>query len=119
MDLPWNEDKLLEIPSNNQVALNVLNCVVPVDTRVVLCWMLTNDIKTKNVFVKNRLKDILEEIDKLRERGIYMKFKYVNTKDNPADLITRGMSLDEFETHFLFWLYGPSWLVCEALQWPV
>ena len=28
VDLPWNEDKLVEVPSNHQVALNVLNRVV-------------------------------------------------------------------------------------------
>ena len=47
-----------------------------------------------------------------------MKFNYVNTKDNPTDLIARGVSLDKFKAQFLFWLYGPSWLVGEALQWP-
>ena len=28
MDLPWNEDKLLEVLSNHQVALNVLDHIV-------------------------------------------------------------------------------------------
>ena len=31
MDVPWNEDKLLEVPSNHQVALNVLDHVIAVD----------------------------------------------------------------------------------------
>ena len=38
--------------------------VVTVDAHVVLSWMLTNDIKTKNVFIKNKLKDIHKEIAK-------------------------------------------------------
>ena len=46
-----------------------------------------------------------------------MKFNYVNTNDNPADLIARDVSLDKFKAQFLFWLHGPSWLVGEALQW--
>ena len=28
VDLPWNEDKLLEVPSNHQEALNILDHVV-------------------------------------------------------------------------------------------
>ena len=28
VDLPWNEDKLVQVPSNHRVALNVLNHVV-------------------------------------------------------------------------------------------
>ena len=50
--------------------------------------------------------------------NIHVKFNYVNTDDNPADLITRGVSLDKFKAQFLFWLHGPSWLVGEVLQWP-
>ena len=47
-----------------------------------------------------------------------MRNSIVNTNDNPADLITRGVSLNKFKAQFLFWLHGPSWLVSEALQWP-
>ena len=54
----------------------------------------------------------------MNEGGILVKFNYVNTNDNPADLITRGMSLDKFKAQFLFWLLVPSWLSGEALQWP-
>ena len=68
---------------------------------------MTNNIKTKNVFIKNRLKDIHKEIA-----------KYVYTNDNPADWITRSESLDKFKAQLLFWLQGPFWLVGEALQWP-
>ena len=38
-----------------------------------------------------------------------MKFNSMNTNDNPADLITRGVSLDKFKAQFLFLL--PGWLV--------
>ena len=59
--------------------------------------------------------DIHKEITKLN-KSIHVKFNYVNTNDNPADLITRGVSLDKFKAQFLFWLHGPSWLVGDALQ---
>ena len=39
--------------------------------------------------------DIHKEITKLN-KSIHVKFNYVNTNDNPADLITRGVSLDKF-----------------------
>ena len=41
---------------------------------------------------------------------------YVNTYDNPADLIKRGVSLNKFRVQFLFSLHDPSWLIGEALQ---
>ena len=75
VDLPLNEDMLFEVLSKDQMALNVLDGVVAGDAQVVLSWLLTNDIKTKNVFVKNRLEDIHEGIAKMRGRGIHVKFK--------------------------------------------
>lgn len=97
---------------------SISDIVVAVDAQVALSWLLTNDIKTKNVFVGNRLKDIHAGIAKLRNGGVHVSFKYVNTNDNPADLITRGVSIDKFETQLLFWIHGPSWLEGEAIQWP-
>ena len=40
-----------------------------------------------------------------------MEFNYVNTNDNPTDLITRVVSLDKFKAQFLFVLHGPTRLV--------
>ena len=45
-------------------------------------------------------------------------FKYVNTSDNPVDLITRGITLDKFRSELQFWLTGPEWLIGENINWP-
>ena len=39
--------------------------VISVDAQVVLSWLLSDDIKTKNQFVKNKLKDIHQMIRKV------------------------------------------------------
>ena len=62
------------------------------------------------------LKDIHKEVAKLSKGGIHVKFNSMNTNDNPADLITRGVSLNKSKTQFLFWRHGPSLLVDETLQ---
>ena len=67
----------------------ISDIVVADDTQVALSWLLTNDIKTENVFIKNRIENIHKKIAKLSKGGIYVKFNYVNKNDNPVDLITR------------------------------
>ena len=42
------------------------------------------------------LKDIHKEIANISKGGIHVKFDSVNTNDNSADLITRGVSLEKF-----------------------
>ena len=54
------------------------------------------------------LGDIHKEIARLSKGGIHVNFYYVNTNDNPADLITRGESLDKFKAQYLFWLQDLS-----------
>ena len=46
-------------------------------------------------------------------------FKYVPTDQNPADLLTRGLSLNKFKDLFQFWTYGPEWLKTADSDWPV
>ena len=69
------------------------------DSQVAIAWA-HNPTKTKDVFVANRANEIhLSNFD----------IKYVESKENPADLITRGNNLSQAKYRNL-WLYGPSWL---------
>jgi len=43
-------------------------------------------------------------------------FKFVPTKDNPADIATRGLSPSELSS-FIWWT-GPKWLQQHKSQWP-
>ena len=95
---------------------------IAVDAQVVLSWLLSeniDDVKTKNLFVRNRLKDISVMLKELGEKyGIPMNFQYINTQQNPADLITRGLTMEKFRENFNFWIAGPEWLSKSPVVWP-
>ena len=93
--------------------------VISVDAQVVLSWLLSDNIKTKNQFVKNRLKDIRQMIRKLKEeKSLSVKFRYVHTDQNPADLLTRGITLEKFQQNLRLWSLGPEWLSKSPKEWP-
>ena len=67
--------------------------------RVFFPWLQPLDLLFKfrcNHFVLQN--DVYKEIAKLCKGGIHVRISYVNTNGNPADLISRGESLDKFET---------------------
>ena len=51
--------------------------------------------------------------------GIPLHLKYVPTYCNPADVLTRGLSLEIFKSKLEFWLKGPEWLNSVNVKWPV
>ena len=94
--------------------------VIAVDAQVVLSWLMSQQIKTKNQFAKNRLKDISMMTQELKVKyNLDIVFKYVPTDQNPADLLTRGLSLNKFKDPLQFWTYGPEWLKTADSDWPV
>ncbi|XP_053402321.1 uncharacterized protein LOC128557840 [Mercenaria mercenaria] len=78
------------------------------DSQIVLYWLQTS--KTLQRFVRNRV----TEIHELTENR---KWRYCPTKDNPADLLTRGISTSHFKISNL-WFQGPKWLTTPD-SWPV
>ena len=56
-----------------------------------------------------------ELIDKY---NIPIHLKYVPTDQNPADLLTRGLSLESLKKNFEFWVRGPKWLSQSTIVWP-
>ena len=93
---------------------------VACDSQVVLQWILSDPNKCKKkVFVSNRLKDIKGyENEILNNYNIHINYKYVPTDSNPADLLTRGLSLDSFKQQLNFWLHGPDFINSEKVKWP-
>lgn len=91
-----------------------------VDAQIVLSWILSKDfMKNKSVFVKNRLQDIHMMSEKItKDYGISPTFNYVNTNENPSDLVTRGISIKEFKNNLDLWLHGPTWLGLPSNCWP-
>ncbi|XP_060578231.1 uncharacterized protein LOC132735303 [Ruditapes philippinarum] len=70
------------------------------DSQIVLFWLQTP--KTLSQFVRNRV----IEIHALSENR---KWNYCPTKENPADLLTRGISVTHFKNSNL-WFHGPTLL---------
>ncbi|XP_055308596.1 uncharacterized protein LOC129572616 [Sitodiplosis mosellana] len=60
-------------------------------------------------------KEAIAEIQELT-KGI--QWKHVRTKDNPADLASRGLIATNIVNN-AFWFNGPEWLVKEKDEWPV
>ena len=100
---------------------NINNVTVAVDSQVALQWVLSELGKCKkNVFVNNRLKDIKSYEKQIFDAyNIRINFKYVPTNCNPADLLTRGLTLDKFKQNLNFWLHGPNFINQENVQWPI
>ena len=80
------------------------------DSQITLHWIY--DIKqtaTTKPFIANRVMEITQTFPA-------SVWTYVPTDDNPADLLTRGISAEQLKSSQL-WLYGPSWLISTD-QWP-
>ena len=97
----------------------IKNVFIGIDAQVVLTWVLSDSIKTKSIYTKNRVRNIHEMKSQLEEKyQIPFHFKYVPTSQNPADLLTRGLKLEKFKDNLLFWIKGPSWLSSDPVVWP-
>ena len=84
---------------------------VCVDVQVVLHWLITKERKVKPKFVKNRISEVNGLIKALDDEfKMPIMFKYVHTNQNPADLLTRGISYDKYLRIRNLWLKDPSWL---------
>ena len=53
-----------------------------------------------------------------KEHDITIQLKYVPTSDNPADLLTHGLSFETFCKNQEFWLKGPEWVQGSVILWP-
>ncbi|XP_063626381.1 uncharacterized protein LOC134797975 [Cydia splendana] len=71
-----------------------------VDSKVVLAW-IKGDPNRWTPYVKNRVIDIRSNLD--------THWLYVNTKDNPADPASRGLSPSKLKQNQL-WFNGPEFL---------
>ena len=90
-----------------------------IDAQVVISWIVSKNFKTKQSFIKNRVSDIHQMKNEISKKyDVNILFKYINTAENPADLITRGISTNTFVNKIPFWLHGPDWLVYDPSDWP-
>jgi hypothetical protein len=78
-----------------------------VDSTAVYFWVKKE--KERYVpFVANRLAKVHDTFNELKQ--YQPEIRYVNTKQNPADLLTRPWTVDDFKAAFQFWIQGPDFL---------
>ncbi|GFY08897.1 uncharacterized protein TNCV_4660891 [Trichonephila clavipes] len=80
------------------------------DSSITCSWIKGYFNKHK-VFEKNRIK----EIQKLSDPK---EWRYCKGKDNPADLISRGLPLSDLKNNKIWW-HGPKWLTMKQTEWPL
>lgn len=78
------------------------------DSTIVLGWLNSQPNRLK-LFISNRITQILDVTN-------IGQWRYVKSKDNPADILSRGVKAqDLYKTDN--WWHGPSWLIQEEETW--
>ena len=75
------------------------------ECKVALSW-ISCDKELKDVYVANREAELQTIVISL---GIVVN--YVPTNDNPADLVSRGCTVNELKSSN--WMHGPAWLLTQ------
>ena len=78
------------------------------DSQTALFWIM-NRGEWKQ-FVKHRVNEILKLSDK-------RDWRHCPSRENPADIGSRGMSASELKENVLWW-QGPTWLTESEMSWP-
>lgn len=82
------------------------------DSSIVLSWINSRESSDSwKTFVANRVEEI-------RELTSEYAWKHVVGSDNPADHISRGLSVPDIAKCQLWWS-GPAWLVFPEEKWPI
>ena len=77
------------------------------DSQCVLKWLKSE--KDLSVFVRNRVKEINSHRD--------ITFHHITSRDNPADIATRGSDRHNLSCNQLWW-HDPIWLKKPEKEWP-
>lgn len=93
-----------------KINLNFQNVYYWSDSSIVLAWIRSDSSKYKT-FVATRI----SEIQELTRKNQWF---HISTKENPADVLSRGCPIDALKDNKLWW-HGPSWLRLETSRWPI
>lgn len=80
------------------------------DSSILLHW-IRSPYRKVHTYVSHRLMEIIELTDA-------KSWNYINTKENPADCLTRGIPPQDLQNHTIWW-NGPKWLVEDPSNWPI
>lgn len=93
----------------NSMELQNLDYFLWSDSMIALHW-INKPVHELKIFVGNRVKRITKNSESKR-------WQHVRTHDNPADLISRGLTANEIIKNPLWW-NGSYWLCKPQEQWP-
>ncbi|XP_006812865.1 uncharacterized protein LOC102806117 [Saccoglossus kowalevskii] len=79
--------------------VKINKCVLWSDSQITIHWIRSH--KTLPAFVENRVREI--------RTGSFDDIKYCSAEENPADLLTRGITTNDLNRSKLWW-EGPHWL---------
>ncbi|XP_033362774.1 uncharacterized protein LOC117240867 [Bombus vosnesenskii] len=102
---------LTSLMSTIQQALShkITRTIYWTDSTIVLHWLNTSP-HTLKTFVATRVSEI-------QTKTSIRDWRHVPTDDNPADLISRGQTPEEFLRPTI-WQHGPAWLYQSEGYWP-
>lgn len=103
----WVAAKLNNYVKTTMSHIKINNSYLWTDSEVALQWVKNDN--SKLVYVKNRVADIKSLVSAT-------KLMYLPTEDNPADLLTRGITKQKL-TNSECWFKGPDWLNSKN-DWP-
>ena len=78
---------------------------------MVYSWITNPALRTER-FISHRVENILEDQKKFNP----VQYHYVNSKENPADVASRGIDLKRDCKKIDLWLHGPE-LLCNPDLW--
>lgn len=93
----------------NAVRMPISNAFFWTDSTIVLSW-LASPPNTWKLFVANRVAEIQGHTE-------FNQWHHVSSKENPADLVSRGVDPNTLAHHELWW-NGPGWLQLDCVDWP-
>ena len=91
----------------SQIKVPIAATYLWTDPQCVLKWIVSK--KDVSVFVRNRVKEIKSHSD--------IVCGFVTSKENPADIASRGTTVQNLKENKLWW-HGPSWLTDSEQEWP-
>ncbi|KAJ8911218.1 hypothetical protein NQ315_014930 [Exocentrus adspersus] len=106
LKIDWDQ----ELPDDLNAQWNKFRIHLWCDSTVTLSWIkaVPHSLKT---FVANRVQQIQEHTEP-------HFWHYVQTSQNPADLVSRGLHPSQISNASLWWS-GPSWLAMPQSHWPI
>jgi hypothetical protein len=98
-----------------QGSLEIEKIYVWSDSTISLSWIDSESGKFAT-FVANRVAEIQTNLSK--SGRVPVELRHCPGIDNPADMVSRGLTAEEFEKNLKFWQEGPPWLRESEDRWP-